>query len=294
MTTGSGTGRIEDRTEIAAALAVNRPLHIYEIGDLDDFFWPYTVWYAHRRDGVIDAIALLYTGMEIPTLIALTDEAGRGPLRAVLAEVAAELPDRLDAHVTAGLRDVLEESFVAHSRGWHYKMALRPERLPADRTEPPQRGGGYAAAPRSMPGAASPEAPVIEQLGRENLAEVTAFYAVAYPGNWFDPRMLETEKYFGVRVDGALASVAGVHVYSPEYGVAALGNIATVPSRRGCGLATLATARLCHALIEEGLTVGLNVAAENQPALASYRKLGFVTIAEYEEVELRRRFSDTA
>src|SRR5258708_20552871 len=79
-------------------------------------------------------------------------------------------------------------------------------------------------------------------------AELEAFYEASYPGNWFDARMLETGCYYGIRHEQRLVSVAGIHVYSAEYRVAALGNITTHPDFRGRGLAKQVTAQLCGAL----------------------------------------------
>lgn len=62
------------------------------------------------------------------------------------------------------------------------------------------------------------------QLGQDDHDELVALYRRAYPGSWFDPRMLETGQYYGVRHGRHILCVAGVHVYSPEYGVAALGS----------------------------------------------------------------------
>src|SRR5262249_21249929 len=107
------------------------------------------------------------------------------------------------------------------------------------------------------------------------------------PANWFVPRMLETGFYFGMRLSGTLVSVAGVHVYSQEYKVAALGNITTRPEVRGQGLATAATARLCQELLRAGIDcIGLNVNADNRSAVACYRKLGFQRWADYGEYTL--------
>ena len=39
----------------------------------------------------------------------------------------------------------------------------------------------------------------------------------AYPGTWFQARMLETGRYVGIRRGGELACVAGVHVWSPAW-----------------------------------------------------------------------------
>lgn len=71
------------------------------------------------------------------------------------------------------------------------------------------------------------------RLTAADLAEITELYSVSYPGNWFDPGKLDTELYFGVREAKKLVAVAGVHVYSAQQRVAALGNIATHPEYRG-------------------------------------------------------------
>ena len=110
-----------------------------------------------------------------------------------------------------------------------------------------------------------------------------AFYSHSYPDNWYDPRMLETGYYVGIRREGKLVCAAGVHVYSSTYRVAALGNIATDPALRGQGLAQRATAQLCRALLTTVDTIGLNVKADNAAAIACSRKLGFEVAAEYEE-----------
>jgi predicted GNAT family acetyltransferase len=114
--------------------------------------------------------------------------------------------------------------------------------------------------------------------------EVEAFYHRSHPGNWFDPRMLDTGQYFGVRFGGRLIAAGGVHVASHTYRVAALGNIATDPEHRGEGLATRVTARICVSLRESVEHIGLNVKADNAAAMACYRKLGFEVIGEYDEL----------
>jgi predicted GNAT family acetyltransferase len=123
----------------------------------------------------------------------------------------------------------------------------------------------------------------VQQFSPSDISELEAFYRASYPGNWFDARMLETGYYYGLREEGEIVSVAGVHVYSPAYGVAALGNIATRPDLRGRGLASRVTARLCQALLDHIPLIGLNVKADNRPAIASYRKLGFEAVGQYEE-----------
>ena len=54
-------------------LRQNTFLHLYEIGDLDDFFWQYTTWYALKVQNQIQQLVLLYTGTPyLPTLVGLT------------------------------------------------------------------------------------------------------------------------------------------------------------------------------------------------------------------------------
>jgi ribosomal protein S18 acetylase RimI-like enzyme len=124
----------------------------------------------------------------------------------------------------------------------------------------------------------------VRQLGAQDLPDLQVLYAASYPGNWFDPRMLETGQYVGIRSsDQSLLSVAGVHVYSEEYRVAALGNITTHPDHRGRGLGTAVTAALCKHLLDSTETIGLNVKTDNAPAIHTYRKLGFEVVASYHE-----------
>jgi predicted GNAT family acetyltransferase len=100
---------------------------------------------------------------------------------------------------------------------------------------------------------------------------------------------LDTGYYVGIRERGRLVCVAGVHVYSARQKVAALGNIATLPEARGRGHAQAATAVLCRRLLKTVTHVCLNVKADNQAAIACYRKLGFEVVASYEECRARLR-----
>ena len=99
----------------------------------------------------------------------------------------------------------------------------------------------------------------VELLGTTDLADIEGFYRAAYPGTWFVPRMLATNRYVGIRRDGRLVCVAGVHVHSPTWHVAALGNVATLPDTRGQGLARGACAALCLLLLADGIDAMVSV-----------------------------------
>jgi ribosomal protein S18 acetylase RimI-like enzyme len=136
---------------------------------------------------------------------------------------------------------------------------------------------------------AAPATDGVMRLDSTQEPALRSLYERAYPDSYFDTRMLDTGKFFGLQENDALIAVAGIHVYSREYGVAALGNIATHPDYRGQGLAGKVTACLTRELVNEGLTVTLNVAADNEPAIRCYSRLGFERTHHYREAEFRRR-----
>lgn len=253
---------LSDKPVIERHLRADAGRHLYELGDLDDFFWPRTKWYGLSKGGALAALALVYSGNGSPVLLALDGPESSAEL---LSGLSARLPGEFYCHLAPGLEGALQPGFELTPHGRHLKMLLAdPDRLLA---------ADAAGAVRLGPG---------------DLEEVLDFYGRSYPGNWFDPRMLETGRYFGIREGGGLASVAGVHVFSEKYRVAALGNIATDPSLRGRGLGRRVTAALCRDLTSSVGTIGLNVKADNAAAIACYQGLGFAPHAEYGEWAARR------
>jgi ribosomal protein S18 acetylase RimI-like enzyme len=255
---------VRDKELIAAHCRRTPFVHVYELGDLDDFFWPHTRWFGWDADGVRQ-LALLYSEPEVPVLLGLAEEPV-AEMEALLAALLTQLPERLYAHVTPSLVHVMRERYVIAQTHRHLKMGLTRvdhlERLAAE----------------------------ARLLTPADLPELETFFRHAYPGTWFAPRMLETGRYVGIRANGRLACVAGVHVYSPTWRVAALGNVATLPEARGHGLATATCAALCRILVADGIdTIALNVRADNVPAIAVYRKLGFEPVLEYVEAMLTAR-----
>jgi predicted GNAT family acetyltransferase len=123
----------------------------------------------------------------------------------------------------------------------------------------------------------------VVRLTPVHLPEIHALYDAGYPQNAFDPRMLETGKFFGVWEDNKLVSVAGVHVYSPGYRVAAVANVTTHPNYRNRGLAKSAVSALCQSLVGVVDHIGLNVKKENTAAVKCYRQLGFEEWSLYRE-----------
>lgn len=252
--------------EVEALLRRDTFLHIYGIGDLDPFFWPHTTWYALKEAETVRAVVLLYTGGALPVLLALAGD--NLPLMGDLLQPLLHLlPRRFYCHLSAALDRTLAQEYRLEEHGEHLKMALRDKTL-----------------------LAGIDTSNVVRLSTADVSDMLALYEESYPGHWFEPRMLETEQYYGIRGRDALISVAGVHVYSPRYGLAALGNITTHPRYRGRGYGTTVTAGLCKGLSETVEHIGLNVKADNRAALACYGKLGFEACASYWEytAELRQ------
>ncbi len=249
---------LHDRVTIAELLRRNLDMRLYEIGDLDDFFWPSTTWYALEDTEVIHELVLAYNAGDLLVLLAQVTSSPE-LLRKLLESLRHLLPQRFYSHLPPGLADCFA-TYPAETHGLHDKMILiDTARLAEFDTS---KVVGFAPADE---------------------AELRAFYDAVYPGNWFDPRMLATGKYYGYREEGQILSVAGVHVYSPTQRVATLGNITTHPAARGRGLATLVTAHLCRTLLGSVDRIGLNVRSDNIAAIACYSRLGFERVGQYEE-----------
>jgi predicted GNAT family acetyltransferase len=122
---------------------------------------------------------------------------------------------------------------------------------------------------------------LVSPLTSQDTHALLQLYKLSYPHHAFDSRMLLTDQYYGVWEAGQLVSVAGIHVFSEQYRVAALGNITTHPNFQGKGLAAAATARLCKAIRKSVDHIGLNVKSDNQRALNLYQRLGFKSVAKY-------------
>jgi ribosomal protein S18 acetylase RimI-like enzyme len=253
---------LHDKAMIADFLRQHVDLNVYALGDLDEFFWPSTTWYGLIEGGELRQVVLVYAQPELPVLLALSADASPYTAR-LLQAIGYLLPRRVYAHLTDDAAAVLADSYAMRSDGSYYKMALTDYKC-LDRLDTSS----------------------VVQLSPADLPAIQALYRASYPGNWFDPRMLETGCYYGIWQDSALLSIAGIHVYSPQYRVAALGNITTHPEQRGRGLARITTAKLCQTMRSTINHISLNVSVENATAIACYRQLGFVPIATYGEYML--------
>lgn len=256
---------LTDKTQIAATLHKHAAMNLYHLGDLDAFFWPDTRWLARMQGDEITALVLIYTGEDPPVLLAILNE--NGPeMGALLDELIPDLPPKVYAHLSPGLERSFEGIYHLDPHGPHDKMALtNPTKL------------------------AQIDTSNVIPLTQADLPRMEALYQAAYPESWFNPRMVETGQYVGIEGNGGgLDAVAGVHVYSPEFKVAALGNITTRPEMRRRGLGRQVTAGCCKLLMETVDLIGLNVKSDNEAAIKAYRAIGFKKVGVYHEWMLRR------
>src|SRR6266853_355427 len=152
------------KDEIEAFLRRNTLLHLYSIGDLDDFFWQYTTWYALKDAQGIKELALLYTGTALPVLLAMPGDSPH-VMHELLHSILYLLPRRFYGHLTEEVVTVLADDYHIQSHGLHYKMALT--------------GSTHLE---------TVDTSNVELLSISDIREIEALYGISYPGNWFDPR----------------------------------------------------------------------------------------------------------
>ena len=263
--------KITDKNILETHFRKNTPLNIYLLGDLDDFFFEYTEWFGlfESEGSELIQVALLYKGSELPVLLAFCgNEIESEQMKYLIENIKADLPDEFYAHLSPGLKDVLKADHEYEPGGRYLKMYL------------PEKNKDKLL---KIDGDSN-----IRRLKVSELDDIQEFYKKSYPDNWFDKRMLETGKYFGYFDEEILVGISGIHVYSKEYKVAALGNITTDSQYRGRSICTKVTSVLCTDLFETVDVIGLNVSESNAAAIRCYEKIGFKVYAEFEECMFRR------
>jgi len=203
-----------------------------------------------------ESVLLVYSGLEPPVLFA--------------QGLASDLPD-LISRVPAGSyqfallpdhRQTVDPWMEVQRETLMWRMVLPPGAL---RWDP-----AYDLAIR---------------LGAADIAQVRSlFEGQKDMPDAFLPEQLDAGPFYGIMADGQLAAVAGVHVVSSRFRIAAIGNVYTYPAWRGRGFAKAATAAVARELQSAGVgIIVLNVARSNRAAIRAYQALGFAAHGEYYE-----------
>ena len=242
--------RLEDKHEIRRRLERDREWSLYALADLDDGMFEHCHWWAGSDK---DSLALVFRALDIRPIFVIGDVDRTRDLLAAMNEPAGYL--NLQPHQLDAARGI----YAYRERNRMYRMIVRDFQ--------PAAADGVAT------------------LGPADVGEVQRLYATGDGGGIaFAPFQLATGMFRGIRRDGELVAVAGVHVLSRAESVAGVGNIFTHPDHRGRGHARAVTSGVVAALREAGIaTIGLNVEDGNATAIRVYERVGFRTSFHYFE-----------
>jgi ribosomal protein S18 acetylase RimI-like enzyme len=247
-----------------AALAGDRPWTGYVIADLEPPFRAFSRLALAARKGSAPSAACLV--LRHPDFTAVVPHGDPNGVAALLA--AIDLPETASLSFREEHRAAVERWYNA-SHGWAH---MRRMHLTAESFRPPQR-----------------QAPHLERLDTNDLDVLLDLYT-RYPENAFTADGLKTGVFHGVHEGGRLVAAGGTHVVSRRYGVAAVGNIFTLPETRGRGYATAITAAVTADLLALPCRdIILNVDVTNTAASSIYTALGFREHCLYWEGNAVRR-----
>jgi predicted GNAT family acetyltransferase len=251
-----------DTDLLAAFFCADPALYVYQLGDLDPFFFPATRWWITRRDQVTSAL-LLYSAFETAIIQAITDNEDQGRLWEALLP---ELPDRAHALYLGRHESIIGQRYHVRHLGAHQRM----------------QWNRHAASAGVDRGVGIP----VRVLTNDDRREIREFQDAASPDARFDERTLILGRATGAFAGKQLVAIATCHVYSRQYSVAAIGAVATHPDYRGRGYGTAVTKALVDLLADDVETIGLNVHCDNATAIRIYERLGFQRRHNYEEAQI--------
>ena len=133
-------------------------------------------------------------------------------------------------------------------------------------------GGDLVQMVFDGPAPEGPDDPRIERLKARDAKAMAALAHATEPGPWGRKTHLYGD-YFGIRIGGTLAAMAGERMRLP--GLAELSGVSTWPEFRGQGLASVLVRRVVRGFLERGETPFLHCYAANVGAVALYEALGF-------------------
>jgi ribosomal protein S18 acetylase RimI-like enzyme len=111
-------------------------------------------------------------------------------------------------------------------------------------------------------------------LGPNDVPEMLRLAEQTNPGP-FGPRTQELGQYIGVRIDGALAAMAGERMRLD--GAVEISAVCVSPDHRGKGYAAFLVTWLVRKIRAEGAMPFLHSFTDNLSAIALYERLGFTT-----------------
>jgi ribosomal protein S18 acetylase RimI-like enzyme len=246
-----------DRVLLREYLERDRLFAAYAICDLGEREFPRTRWGVATIGDRPVAVAMEYGGLTPQPLFVMGDSDG---IAAILGDVV-----RPRAAYVAAKRETLPA--VAE----HYRVEPGPEmiRMWVDRST------------------FQPSMARVERLLPVEVGELNRLYQLGFAA-WLPATAVAEGVYYGIRVNGRLVAAAGTHVINRDAGLAVVGNVLTQADHRGRGYAKAATSAVTAELLRSCDEVVLNVRADNPPAIAAYRRLGYEEHCRFEERLVRR------
>ena len=247
-----------DRGLLRAFLEQDRLRAAYAICDLEEREFARSKWGIASRGGEPIAVVLEYGGLTPQPLFVMGDGEG---IVAVLREVIRPRLVYLAADemlLTQIDRVYRIDPGPQMLRMWVNRQMFRPVVGPALR------------------------------LSTSEIVDVNRLYGLGFSG-WLPAEAIANGVYYGVR-SRRPAGGRGRHPrHQPEGKLAAVGNVMTHPDFRGRGYAKQTTSAVTQELLRSCDDVVLNVRADNPPALAAYRTLGYADYCRFEERLVHRR-----
>jgi len=239
------TSELTSEPSILSFLQTDRFYSAYAIGDLEPGLFEQCTWVGAERAGEMQALVLHFRGLVPPALLLMGDTVG---LRSILEN--ASRPDEVYLTCRPEHLPMVREFYTWDEPTPMWRMVLRPER--------PAPGEGECT--RLLPADADRLSSLFTHGG----------------GGAFSPAQMVQGVFYGVQSGDQIVPVAGTHLVSRTYGVAAIGNVFTHPDwrRRGYGMAC--TSAVVAELLEQGIQdIVLNVGQDNSAAIRMYERLGF-------------------
>jgi len=125
----------------------------------------------------------------------------------------------------------------------------------------------------------------IERLTEADAAEMLALAKLTEPGP-FTMKAQALGAFFGVRIDGRIAAMAGERMRQEGY--AELSGVCTHPDFRGRGLARLLSIFVTHQILARGETPYLHAWAGNTSAIRLYESIGYELRARMNVAAIRK------
>lgn len=247
--------QIADRSELLEWYSQHREVHVYGLADLDDRYWDRSKWF-RRGDAVVGVVSL--PGPQDVTIVYAATTTDESATTRLLLDLSPQIPDGALVAAPQGAAKWMSELRAVEDHGSALKLHIpNVDQLI--------------------------EARDVQPIASEHVHQLSALYERHHNEAFFLPSMLENGLWCCVVEGGRIIAAGGTHVLSESSSVVALGGILTDSAARGRGLGSQITSWLSRSLLSRGLTVGLNVQADNYSARSIYRRLGFIQGLEYEE-----------